>query len=120
MKRRIFLSFLFSITLLFAQSQRVMPDRIPAQGGDISIQPIMHASLIVSYHNKHIYVDPAGGASLFAGLPAPDMILITDIHGDHLDSATLVSFNASHAIFVVPQAVADKLPASIDKQKRWY
>ena len=54
---------------------------------------------------------------MFKGLPAPDMIIITDIHGDHFDTATLSAINTNNAVLVVPQAVADMLPATMDKQK---
>ena len=32
-------------------------------------------------------VDPVGGAKPFAGLPKPDLVLVTHIHGDHFDAA---------------------------------
>ncbi|MGV3587200.1 MAG: MBL fold metallo-hydrolase, partial [Adhaeribacter sp.] len=60
-----------------------------------------------------IYVDPAGGANLFTGLDAPELILITDIHGDHMDLKTLEAINTSKATLIVPQAVADMLPATL-------
>jgi L-ascorbate metabolism protein UlaG (beta-lactamase superfamily) len=77
----------------------------------------VHATFVLSYDNKTIYVDPTGGAKTFAGLASPNFILITDIHGDHLDTATISAINTSNATFVVPKAVADKLPASLNKQK---
>ncbi|MDX5480079.1 MAG: MBL fold metallo-hydrolase, partial [Hymenobacteraceae bacterium] len=64
----------------------------------------------LTWNNKTIYVDPYGGADAFAGLATPDLILITDIHGDHLDLKTLEAINTDKAKLVVPQAVADKLP----------
>jgi L-ascorbate metabolism protein UlaG (beta-lactamase superfamily) len=56
-------------------------------------------------------------ADAFKGLAAPNLVVITDIHGDHLDTATIKALNTADAILVVPQAVADKLPATTDKQK---
>jgi len=97
-------------------SQRSSPDIIPTAIGPLTIQPVMHASLVLSLKNLVIYADPSGPA-LFKGLPAPDMILITDIHGDHFDTSTLAVVRTPHTILVVPQAVADKLPASYDKSK---
>ncbi len=40
----------------------------------------------------------------------PDLIIITDIHGDHLDLETLKSIHTDKAIFIAPEAVAEKLP----------
>ena len=107
-------SCLLTLTL---SAQRPQPDVIKVRGGDLTIQPISHASLVLGYHNMNIYVDPTGGATAYKGLPAPDMIIITDIHGDHFDIKTIDSVNTKNAILVVPQAVADKMPAGANKPK---
>ncbi|WP_372792892.1 MBL fold metallo-hydrolase [Lutibacter sp.] len=80
------------------------------KNGEIKIQPILHSSFILTYNNKTIYVDPTGGEKLYLGLKSPDIILITDIHGDHLDLITLDSIDTSKAIFIVPKDAASKLP----------
>lgn len=108
---RFLLIFLF-ITSLFslpAAAQLTKPDGLETKKGSLQIQPVTHGSLVLSWNKKTIYVDPYGGWSLYAGLPAPDLVLITDIHQDHLDSATLAAINTTKATLVVPQAVADKL-----------
>lgn len=46
----------------------------------------------------------------FAQQPKPTIILITDIHGDHLNMETLEALDTSSAQFIVPKAVAEKLP----------
>ena len=111
------LSLLFSLTLLFTYAQRPAADHEAVKGGELTIQPITHATLVLSYNGKNIYIDPIGGAAAFTGLGAPDMIVITDIHGDHLNPQTIDAINTAHAVLVVPQAVADKLPATTDKSK---
>jgi L-ascorbate metabolism protein UlaG (beta-lactamase superfamily) len=111
------LSFLLSLTLVFTYAQRPDADHEAIKGGELTIQPITHATLVLSYQGKNIYVDPTGGADAFKGLGAPDLILLTDIHGDHLDPKTIDAVNTAHAILVVPQAVADKLPPTTDKAK---
>ncbi|TXE10870.1 MBL fold metallo-hydrolase [Gelidibacter salicanalis] len=76
----------------------------------VSVIPIEHASLILAYKDVVIYVDPVGGAEAFVDQEKPDYILITDIHGDHLDVNTLQGMTLDSTILVVPQAVKDKLP----------
>lgn len=46
----------------------------------------------------------------FAQQTKPTIILITDIHGDHLNMETLEALDTSSAQFIVPKAVAEKLP----------
>lgn len=90
---------------------RVATDRIATKKGPLVVQPITHASVVFTWNGKTIYVDPTGGADAYAGLAAPDVVLITDIHGDHLDPKTLVGLSAGKALLVVPKAVAEQLPA---------
>ncbi len=117
MKCKLLFLFLFATSVFLAKAQLAPPDQLKVNGGDVTIQPVQHASLVLSYQNKTMYVDPSGGAKLFEGLAAPDVILITDIHGDHYDTATLHALATDHAVFVVPQAVADLLPATLDKKR---
>lgn len=76
----------------------------------IEITPISHATMILKIGNQVIYTDPLGGTDAFKGQPIPDIILLTDIHPDHLDAETLRSISKEDAIIVVPQAVKDELP----------
>ncbi|HEY4205183.1 MAG TPA: MBL fold metallo-hydrolase [Puia sp.] len=113
-------SSLVLVFCLFAAkvfSQRSASDVLPTSIGNLTIQPVVHASLVLSVKNLVIYADPSGAAATFKGLPAPDMILITDIHGDHFDTSVLAAVMTSKTVLVVPQAVAEKLPASYDKSK---
>ena len=91
-------------------SQKSITDTFETKNASIKIQPILHSSFILTYKNTTIYVDPYGGDKLYNGMKSPDIILITDIHGDHLNKETLEAINTSKAIFIVPEAVANKLP----------
>lgn len=111
---------LLSLVLFIAVcsfAQRPQADIIKAKGGDITIQPIMHATMVISYHNKTIYIDPTGGEAAFKDLKPPDLIIITDIHGDHFDAKTIEAINTAKATLIMPKAVADMLPSAIDKQQ---
>ncbi|MBK5208078.1 MAG: MBL fold metallo-hydrolase [Flavobacteriaceae bacterium] len=102
---------LISISLLISfhiWAQKPTTDIIKTKNGTLQIQPILHSSLVLTYNNKTIYVDPYGGANLFKGLKSPDIVLITDIHGDHLDFKTLDAIDTSKSIFIVPKEVSNK------------
>lgn len=116
MKLKLFFAFLFTLILLHAYAQRATPDQLETKKGPLTIQPVLHGSVVFTWDNKTIYVDPYGGAPAFEGLAAPDLILITDIHGDHADVKTLAAINTSKAKLVVPQAVADMLPATFKEK----
>lgn len=96
--------FLFS-NLLFSQKS----DILKTSEGTIMIQPILHGSLVLTYKNITIYVDPYGSSKFYKGIKPPDIILITDIHGDHLNEKTLDSLDTSNAIFITPKAVESQI-----------
>lgn len=110
------LTIITAFAFFTAGAQRPAPDTIKTDKGRLIIQPIQHASLVLTVQGITIYVDPSGGADYFKGIAAPGMILITDIHGDHFDLKTLDAVKTAATVLVVPQAVADKLPAA-DKDK---
>ena len=105
------LAFLFSVN---AQTpNRATPDIISTGKGPLTIQPLVHASLVLSTSDLTIYADPTGGAANYSGIKAPDIILITDIHGDHFDVKTISAVRTAGTTLVVPKAVADLLPDSL-------
>jgi len=117
MKQKLAFAILFSLMVFTTQAQNIPSDVEKVKGGELTIQPITHATLVLRYQKKNIYIDPTGGAEAFKGLDAPGIILITDIHGDHFDPKTIEAINVSNAVLVVPQAVADQLPATTKKEK---
>jgi len=82
----------------------------------LNILPISHATMILEWDDKILYIDPVGGADAFKNYPKADLILITDIHGDHFNLETLEAVSNSKVKIIVPQAVANKLPESFDAQ----
>ena len=100
---------IFCLVSIGVFGQRPSPDQIQTKAGPLIIQPILHGTVVLTWNGKTIYVDPYGGAKAFAGIAPPDLILITDIHGDHLNAETLDAIETSKAVLVVPQAVADQL-----------
>ncbi len=88
-------------------------DTFPTSRGDLIVHPVNHATFLMNWAGKTIYVDPVGGTAPFQGLPAPDVILVTDIHGDHLNADTLTAIVRPETVIVAPQAVRDTLPEAL-------
>jgi L-ascorbate metabolism protein UlaG (beta-lactamase superfamily) len=99
-----------------AIAQRSAPDQIETKKGPLLIQPILHGTVMFTWDGQTIYVDPYGGAKAFEGISAPDLILITDIHGDHMSVETLEGIETSNAIIIAPSAVTEKLPDNLKAQ----
>lgn len=79
----------------------------------IEIVPIEHATVVLNIGDQVVYVDPVGGAEAFAGRTEPTLILITDIHGDHMDAETLKAVSKAETVLIMPQVVASELPNDI-------
>jgi L-ascorbate metabolism protein UlaG (beta-lactamase superfamily) len=89
-----------------------MAETIATSEGDLTIHPVDHASLVLQWGDKIIYVDPVGGAALYEGLPAPTAILITHGHGDHFDVPTLEAIAGSVPL-LTNEDVFGKLPEGL-------
>jgi L-ascorbate metabolism protein UlaG (beta-lactamase superfamily) len=107
-----------ALLTLAAGAQAQMPTQRPTQtqkarpvqtfdtsAGPVKITPVYHASLEIEAGGKVIIIDPAKPAN-FAGLPEADLILITDIHGDHLDPALIKAESKDGTQLIAPAAVA--------------
>lgn len=86
----------------------------PVEGGTVIIHPIDHASMVIETPGGVVYVDPVGGAEIYAGLPDPVLILITHQHGDHFDLPTLEALPAVRMI--TNGAVHDMLPDAMKER----
>lgn len=90
--------------------------------GVVKITPIFHASLLIEAGEKTIYVDPAKPSN-FSGLPPADLILITDIHGDHMDPGSISAISKSGTEIIAPPAVVKTVssaqPISNGETKTW-
>ncbi|HRY34887.1 MAG: metal-dependent hydrolase [Deltaproteobacteria bacterium ADurb.Bin151] len=60
-------------------------DIIKTPEGDLVISFLGHASLMLSWNDKIIHVDPVSCEANYKMLPGADMILITHDHDDHMD-----------------------------------
>lgn len=95
------------------------PDIVATPTGEVVIQPVEHASLVLSHPGEVIYVDPVGGADRYAGLPRPAAFLITHEHHDHFDVTTLEGLADGRPIpMVTSRGVHEKLPDALRRNAR--
>ncbi len=72
--------------------------------GQVEITPITHGSLVLTWQNKTIYVDPWSRGN-YENIPPADLILITDIHADHMDPEQIAKVRKSDTRIIAPAAV---------------
>jgi L-ascorbate metabolism protein UlaG (beta-lactamase superfamily) len=95
-----------------AQAQASRPvQKFNTKKGTVTVTPVYHASLEIEAGGKIIIIDPAKPAN-FAGLPQADLILITDIHGDHMDADMIKAESKDGTQIIAPEAVAKTVTAA--------
>ena len=90
-----------------------LPLKKNKKADDFKLTPIEHATAAFTWAGTQFYIDPVGGEAKFANQAKPNIILVTDIHGDHLDLATITKVLTEVTKIIVPQAVADKFPSEM-------
>lgn len=98
------------IGYLFMMKPPQQAQSLPAASEEstLVVHPIMHATMVLDWGGATIYTDPVGAVDQFNSMKPADVILITDIHGDHLSTSTLTQLVASGTVIVAPKAVAEK------------
>ncbi len=83
---------------------------------EVEIIPIEHATAVLEWNNTTIYIDPVGGKAAFEGQNAPDMIFITDIHGDHFNPETLNELDLENVQIIAPDAVKSQMEEALSSK----
>ena len=108
MNSRTLIAALVATSLAGAGATSAETDSIPAEGADLRITPILHGSLQLEFGETVIQVDPWSQGD-YSDSPEADLILVTDIHGDHLDPEMIGKLSGEGTELVVTAAVAQKL-----------
>ena len=107
--RRLAGSFLFCGAALLAADRPV--EEFSTAAGALKVTLIRHATMMIEAGGTVVHVDPWSRANN-EGLPKADIILVTDIHGDHMDPKQIAAFSKSGTIIIAPAAVAKTITSA--------
>ncbi len=95
----------------------------PTSAGVVKITPLYHASTLIEAGGNTIYLDPAKPVK-FARSPKADLILITDIHPDHMDPPSIAEISKAGTDILAPPAVVATVttakPIANGETKTWH
>lgn len=103
--KAILLSIISFISLAALSHAADQTQTFPTSAGAVKVTPLNHASTLIEAGGKAIYLDPAKPAKV-EGLPKADLILITDIHGDHMDPDSIKAISKADTEIISSSAVA--------------
>jgi L-ascorbate metabolism protein UlaG (beta-lactamase superfamily) len=116
---RLLIGMAIPLALCFGQTRRA--ENFTTKAGPVRLTPIMHAAVLLEAGGRAIYIDPAQGN--FEGLPKADLIIITDIHPDHLVLQTIDSLKKASTQIFAPESVAKTVTAAqvmrYGETRRW-
>lgn len=102
----------FALFASFANLLAGSTDSVQTAEGVLKITPVTHGSLMLEFKGRVIHVDPWSRGN-YTGLPLADLILITDIHGDHMDPDQVKKLKKHGTVIVAPQAVAQTVTEAV-------
>jgi L-ascorbate metabolism protein UlaG (beta-lactamase superfamily) len=110
------------LSLLLTANAATDTQTFPTSAGPVKITPLYHASTLIEAGGNTIYLDPAKPAK-FSALPKADLILITDIHGDHMDPDSIKGITKPGTEILAPPAVVQTVttakPIANGETKIW-
>src|SRR6267154_2325286 len=103
-------AFIFLFAMARAAHGAAQTQEFSTSAGVVKITPLNHASTLIEAGGKTIYLDPAKPVK-FAGMAKADLILITDIHGDHMDPDSIKDVSKGDTVIFAPPAVVATVTA---------
>lgn len=94
------------LVAVMAAAQNRPVDTFRTKSGPVKLTVIRHASLMLEAGGQVVHVDPWSQGN-YDGLPPADLILLTDIHGDHLDPKALARVKKASTVIIAPPAAAE-------------
>ncbi len=88
-------------------------DIITTSKGNLEVTFIGHGSLMFTYKNIVIHVDPFSRLADFRNLAKANLILITHEHRDHLDPVALEAVRTNRTVVILTETCAASIPGGI-------
>jgi L-ascorbate metabolism protein UlaG (beta-lactamase superfamily) len=116
MRKKIFFVFLFVAmlsVLLTAGEKKFETEIIKTDAGPLKITFIGHASLMFTFKNMTIHVDPFSRMGDYKNLPKADLVLLTHQHSDHLDTGALKKIRIDKTKIILSQKCSETVSNGI-------
>ncbi len=104
------LSLLVNISLAQSLFEK---DYFTTEEGDLEITFIGHGTLLLTFQDKVIHVDPWSNLADYRQLPQADIILLTHEHTDHLDAKAIELIKKDDTVILLTEACLEKIKVGV-------
>ena len=94
---------------LMAGSADFEVDTLKSGHNDLKITFIGHGTLMFTFKDKVVHVDPWSRLTDYTQLPKADLILITHDHGDHLDAKAIKTLKKSDTLMLLTEKCRSRI-----------
>ena len=109
----LFILFVLCTANLATAQDQFETDIITTTSGDLKITSIGHGTLLFTFSEKIIHVDPYGRLADYSILPKADIILITHEHGDHFDLKVIKMLRIEKTSLVLTESCTKDISGGI-------
>ncbi|MBL7213571.1 MAG: MBL fold metallo-hydrolase [Desulfobacteraceae bacterium] len=114
--KKLFLLFNFFVLMFVAVAAAQTAfekDVIETDSGNLEITFLGHGTLMFTFGDKVIYVDPWSRLTDYSKMPKADIILLTHHHGDHLDLKAIEQIRTDKTQVVLTEKCADRVKGGL-------
>jgi len=88
-------------------------DTIKTSAGDLKITFVGHGTLMFTFNDMVIHVDPVSREADYHDMPKADLILVTHEHGDHFDAEAIETIRTEETEIVLTEKCASAVAGGI-------
>ena len=100
---------IFAVVYSADAEEQFEMDTFKTSAGDLKITFIGHGTVMFTFGEMVVHVDPVGSMADYSTLPKADLVLITHEHGDHLDVKAVEQIRTDKTTVVYTKSCAEQL-----------
>jgi L-ascorbate metabolism protein UlaG (beta-lactamase superfamily) len=113
--KKLFIMICFALCIILpANAQQTFEkDKINTSAGELEITFIGHGTLMLTFGEKIIHIDPWRNLADYKTLPKADVIILTHHHPDHFDRKAIELIRIENTVVILTEKCAKKISGGV-------